>query len=95
LIRSVTIREPTWTEQDRAEALALSQYWAGLCPGGCGHPVAETTTHEDDGPEYTASAKTCRACHARLEAQGAVADGHQANPYAPARLWHIRKLRKG
>ena len=47
--RSVTTREPRWTEQDRAWVLALAEYRAGLCPlhGGpldeCGNEAAEGT----------------------------------------------------
>jgi len=85
----VTSREPEWTEQDVAEILALAVYRSSLCPGGCGYPIAETTTHEDDGPEYSARSTTCRACAALLEAQRAKAGSTQDNPDAPARLWRI------
>lgn len=89
MVRSITTREPTWTEQDRAEALALAEYRASLCPGGCGFGVDETTTHEDHGPEFTATKTTCRACASRLEAQRAVNDGEKSNPDAAARIWQI------
>lgn len=69
-------------------------YRASLCPGGCGHPVADTTTHEDDGPEFVATKTVCRACAALLEAQRAVADGRQPSPDAPARLWLVTKVKR-
>ena len=90
-MRSVTVREPEWTEQDLAEVLAYADYEAGLCPGGCGHLLSDTTTHEDDGPEFDATATTCRACAARLEAQRAKADN---NPDASARIWTISMKRR-
>lgn len=91
----MTTREPEWTDQDRAEQLALAQYRAGLCPNGCGQPLTESTTHADHGPDYDAVATTCRACASLLEAKRAVADGKQSNPDAPARLWRIVTLPKG
>lgn len=87
-MRSATIREPRWTPQDRAEALALSEYRLSRCPGGCGHPVDESTSHYERGPEYDARSTTCRACAARDEAQRAHADRH---PEATARLWYVIK----
>lgn len=93
MIRSVTTREPTWTEQDRAEALALAVHRASLCPGGCGQPLGEATSHHESGPEYDATHTTCRACAALLEAQRVVGDG-KANPDAPARLWQVIKTKR-
>lgn len=90
----MTAREPEWTEQDVAEVLAFAEYRAGLCPGGCGHLLEDTTTHEDTGPEFVATATTCRACAARLEAQRAKSDGKAANPDAVARIWTIG-MRRG
>ena len=48
LVRSVTVREPEWTEQDRAEILALGLYRSRLCPlhGG---PIEECTSPEETG----------------------------------------------
>lgn len=42
MVRSVTTREPEWTEQDRGEILALALYRSQLCPlhGG---PLDECT----------------------------------------------------
>jgi hypothetical protein len=91
LVRSVTTREPTWTEQDRAEILALADYRASLCPCGCGHPLADTTANEETGPKFSVS---YLACHARMElidAQNAAAKGD--SPYGEARMWRTEMKR--
>ena len=88
----MTTRESEWLPQDRAEALALAEYRASLCPLGCGQPLAESTSHYTVGPEYDATATTCRACAAREEAQRAEADRF---PDATARLWHVTRTPKG
>jgi hypothetical protein len=94
LIRSVTTREPEWTERDQAEVLALALYRASLCPCGCGHQVADTTSHEETGPAFAASRTACRARLAQLEAERA-ADGGKPSPNAAARLWTIQLLPRG
>lgn len=86
----MTVREPSWTEQDRAEILALAHYRDGLCPCGCGHPAAETTSQEEGGPQFVADRVTCRARRALIEAQRA-ADENSPSPYAAARLWRVDK----
>lgn len=91
LARSVTTSEPRWTEQDRAEMLALSVYRAELCPG-CGQPLAESTAHYEVGPEYETHRTTCRACAALLEAQRGSADGGTGD--ANARLWTVTPVRR-
>lgn len=88
----MTTRDPAWTEQDRAEALALTDFRASLCPGGCGQPVAESTSHWETGPQYEAKSTTCRACAELGEAQRGKND---ANPDgAAARLWRITKRKR-
>lgn len=89
-MRSVTVREPEWTEQDRAEILALGLYRSQLCPlhGG---PLEECTSHEETGAQFEASRSTCRAQLALIEAQRAADDGKKPSPYAGARLWTLRK----
>jgi hypothetical protein len=89
LVRSVTTSEPRWTEQDRAEALALAAYRAALCPGGCGQPVEESTAHYEHGPGYDVGRTTCRACVALVEAQRAADDGGRGDN--KARLWHVER----
>ena len=91
LVRSFTVSEPVWTEQDRAEALALQLYRDGLCPH-CRFPVAETTAHYSEGPEYDATHKTCRACAAFSEAKRAANEGSKDSPDSDARLWQISKI---
>lgn len=89
----MTIREPEWTDLDRSEVLALALYRAHLCPCGCGHQFADTTSHEATGPQFRASRVMCRARAAQLEAERALTDGATANPDAAARLWSIHKMR--
>lgn len=86
-MRSVTTREPLFTEQDRAELLALALYRDGLCPK-CGRPVDECTSDEEAGPSFGATYKVCRSTLALLEAQRALSDGgKKPRPNAPAYLW--------
>lgn len=88
----MTTREPLYTEQDRAELLALAEFRASLCPCGCGLPGEDTTAPEVTGPRWLIQQDTCQARIALLEAQrGATEDRGTAN--APARLWSI-EMRK-
>jgi hypothetical protein len=89
----VTTRESRWTEQDRAEVLALAAYRAGLCACGCGLPSAETTAPEQDGPVYAITQATCTARLALLEAQRGAAE-KRGNENAPARVWAISKQKR-
>jgi hypothetical protein len=86
----VTTREPEWTDQDRAEALALAMWRSALCPGGCRQPLDESTSHYDKGPSYEAKSMTCRACAELQVSQRAKAE-RSANE--DGRLWHIVKSR--
>jgi hypothetical protein len=91
----VTTSEPAWTEQDRAEILALALYRSWLCPCGCGQLVEDTTADEaTSGVSFAVTRSTCRARLALLEAQRAADQGKQPSPNAPARLWRIQ-TRKG
>jgi len=91
LIRSVTTREPLWTEHDLADQLALVEYRSTLCPCGCGFPVAETTSHEEAGPSFAAKQIPCRARQTLIEQQTAhlKSKGESGDPIAGARLWSI------
>lgn len=91
VVRSVSWSEPRWTPLDRAEQLALSLYRASMCPGGCGQPLDESTSHYTVGPAYDATRVTCRACAARDEAQRADAEKSKGGD-AGARLWSIHRL---
>jgi hypothetical protein len=61
LVRSTTVREAAWNDQDRTELLALIEYERSLCPCGCGHLYEDTTSNWETGPEFAATRKTCRA----------------------------------
>jgi hypothetical protein len=85
----VTTREPEWTDQDRAEALALAMYRESLCPNGCGQPLDESTSHYEAGPAYDAKHTTCRACAALAEARRAADDSGKGD--GQARIWRLIK----
>ena len=68
LARTVTTSEPEWTEQDRAEILALALYRSWLCPK-CGGLLDEFTSHYDSGPEFQVRRKRCRATDELLAEQ--------------------------
>lgn len=87
LIRSTTTREPEWTEQDRTEILALIEYERSLCPCGCGHLYADSTSNWETGPEFTVTRTTCRARAALLEQQRAAAEADGGAGDNGARLW--------
>jgi hypothetical protein len=90
----VTTREPLYTEQDRAELLALALYRESLCPL-CGRPVEVCTSHEETGPEFTASYAVCRSTLARLELERGLTDGgKKPRPNAPSYLWSTA-IKKG
>lgn len=89
----MTTREPLFTEQDRAELLALALYRDGLCPL-CQQPRRVCTSHEADGPAFDADYTVCRATLALLEQQRALTEGgKKARPNAPAYLWAIHTRR--
>lgn len=83
----MTTREPLFTEEDRAEALALTLYRSGLCPL-CGRPLEVCTSMEGVGPDFRAEYTACRATMAILERQRAISEnGKNAHPDASAFLW--------
>jgi hypothetical protein len=98
LVRSVTTREPEWTEQDIGEMHALTVFRATLlCPCGCGFLLADTTSHEETGPRFQVSRTLCRARKELIEQQTAHArsfDQNAPDPIPTARLWSIA-IRKG
>ena len=90
LVRSVTTREPLWTEQDTAEILALGEYRAGLCDC-CGLPKSMTWVHERDAPRFIVSKRYCLARRTLVESQVAFDnDGKDAKPEHRALRWSIR-----
>jgi hypothetical protein len=90
LVRSVTTREPIYTEQDRAELIAYEIYLEGLCPL-CGRPVEVCTSPEDGGPQFVPTYRTCRASMELADLRAGLAKKHKSSEdgdrYAPARLW--------
>jgi hypothetical protein len=87
-VRSVTTREPLFTEQDRAELLALGVYRQGLCPA-CGGPIDECTSHEKDGPKFKASYKVCRRRDVLSMTQNA-----KQSERPEARVWWTETIRR-
>lgn len=86
------MREPRYTELDRAELLALTQHQASLCPGGCGQPLDESTAHHETGPDYDTGSTSCRACSILAATQRADTERKTADP---ARLYHVIRIGKG
>lgn len=87
MVRSVTVREPLYTEQDRAELIALAVYREGLCPR-CGRPL-EVCTADEKNPtaaQFDVSWQVCSATRALLEAQRG-AYGDREHPNRQAHLW--------
>jgi hypothetical protein len=70
-------------------------YRGSLCPGGCGHPLTESTSHWETGPQYDAKKVNCRACAAREEAKRAIAPPAPgtAAPDEGSRLWLVNKMK--
>jgi hypothetical protein len=95
LVRSVTTREQRYTEQDRAELLALAMYRDGLCPL-CGKPLRVCTSHEADGPGFAPDYTVCRATLARIERLNGMTDGGKRQlPNSPAYLWTVATIPRG
>ncbi len=84
LVRSVTVREPLYTDQDRAELEALAMYRDRLCPR-CGRPI-EVCTAPEGRVDFEVTWQVCQASLALLERQRATYDGKQ-HPNRDAHLW--------
>lgn len=95
LIRSMTTREPRWTEQDQAEMLALAEYRDSLCPC-CGLPKDIVLGHERDAPKFVVTKRYCLARSTLAETQAAFFSQYQKNPDPrhQALLWSVR-IEKG
>lgn len=85
----MTRAEPRWTEQDRAEALALALHRAGLCECGCGHLRDDVTSPEKAGGWRAEQYGTCNARMEVLAAQRSAAD-QRGTDNAPARLFSVQ-----
>lgn len=90
MTRSVTTREPEWTDQDRAEALALAVYRESLCPNGCGQPLEESTASQEVGPDYDTSSDSCRACAVMDQAKRADRDAKKDDS---GRIYRLKILK--
>lgn len=84
------VADPEWNDEDRALALALTGYEAGLCPG-CRHPLEETT---DPDNEFRYKAQTPVRCH-RCTASSVASEAIQnSNYYHPDALLLPIELRE-
>jgi hypothetical protein len=82
-----------WTEQDRAEVLALQLYRDSFCPCGCGLKAEDTLAPEESGPGFVVNQITCQARIVILEEQRAAAE-KRGTDNAAARLWSVDKKRR-
>lgn len=88
-MRSVTTREPEWTEEDVAELLALAEFRASLCDC-CGMPKSIVQGLERDAPDFVVSKRYCLARRALIETQQAFTDnGKNSKPVHGALQWGI------
>lgn len=87
--------EPTWTEQDYAEVMALGEYRDGLCPC-CGFPASKVNAHEREFPGVVVSRTKCFARETLALSQAAWESGLTENgkkslpPSAGAVMWGMR-----
>lgn len=83
----MTWREPLYSEQDRAELIALAVYRESLCPK-CGRPIEVCTADERDpkAAEFDVSWRVCNATRTLLEKQRG-AYGDKPHPNRAAHLW--------
>lgn len=87
--RSVTIREPEWTEQDTAELLALAEYRASLCEC-CGMPKDVVWVHERDAPRFVVKKWPCQARKVLNVSQAAYFGKDQPTPAQQALRWTVQ-----
>lgn len=87
LLRSVTVTEPEWDDEQRQVALALAEVEADECPG-CGHPLSESMAVDADGRYVAEAAGRCHAC----DAVAIAAESATEAPRPHLRRWHARRL---
>lgn len=80
----MTVREPEWTEQDLAEAMALLKLEADTCRG-CGELLSESTHPDAEGGYEVDPPTRCHAC-TELERARAV-----ERPYPTALYYEVRR----
>lgn len=82
----MTIREPEWTEQDLAEAIALLKVEADTC-NGCGEPLSETTDPEAEGGYDVDAPTRCHACTELARARAVERPHPEALYFEVRRTW--------
>lgn len=85
----MTTTEPEWTDQDRAEILALAEYRDSLCDC-CGLPKAMVWVHERDAPKFVVSKFPCQARKVLNISQAAYFGKDQPTPSQQALRWSVR-----
>ncbi|MBM0277807.1 hypothetical protein [Micromonospora tarensis] len=86
LVRSVTVREPEWSEQDRAWMAALAAHRSGRCPS-CGGDAAVCCAPDGDGAFVVPPPTRCHVTTALAVAQAQ----YQDSPQPQALLWHVER----
>ncbi|MBP2704395.1 hypothetical protein JOL79_11280 [Microbispora sp. RL4-1S] len=86
LIRSVTVHDAAWTEEDRAWAQADKANAASMCPAGCGNYLDESTDPDRAGQWEVPQPTVCFACRALEKAKAP----YRANDVEPGHLFHAR-----
>ncbi|MEU4399784.1 hypothetical protein [Micromonospora orduensis] len=86
LVRSVTVREPEWSDQDRAWLAALAAYRAGRCPS-CGGDASVCCSPASDGAFVVPPPTRCHVTTALTIAQAQ----YQESPQPQALLWHVER----
>lgn len=87
VVRTVSVREPEWDDEQRGWMLALSEYRASLCPCGCGYLSDETRGAANEDRFTVPPPYRCYARDAMVEAQEAF-----KNPRPQAVLWTAQRL---
>lgn len=85
----MTTTEPEWTEQDRAEIIALGEYRDSLCDC-CGLPKSMVWVHERDMPKFVVKTWPCQARKVLNVSQAAYFGKHQPTPSQQALRWAVR-----
>jgi hypothetical protein len=62
LVRSVTVHESPWTEENRGWGIAYEAYLSDLCPR-CKRPLSETTAMKDGAALHTYDVDHPMRCH--------------------------------
>lgn len=87
LLRSVTVHESSWRDEDRDLAYALAEWENGLCPG-CGGELADTMNRDHEGA-YVADRERLGICW-RCAGQATAGREFEKHPHAHAFLIPVR-----